>query len=137
MPEPAYKVLGDAIASVMDQAEVTTVALAKELRERGWKPDQSLISKWRQGHQRPHDINIYPDIEAICGARRGTILTLAGYVDEEVDVRAAIRADRDLTPRWRREAESFYEYCLDRSRSADEDTYPDAADSRSANSSTR
>ena len=82
MPRPAYKTLGQAIAAVMDAGGVTTVALADQLRERGWKPDQSLVSKWRNGHLRPHDLDMYPDIEAICGVPRGTILRLAGYVSD-------------------------------------------------------
>jgi len=82
MPRPAYKTLGDAIGTVMDHGGVTTVALADQLRDRGWKVDQSRMSKWRNGHERPHDIDIFPDIEAICGVPKGTILRLAGYVDD-------------------------------------------------------
>jgi hypothetical protein len=90
MPRPAYKTLGEAIASVMDLAGVTTVALAEQLRDRGWKPDQSLVSKWRNGHARPHDFDMFPDIETICGVPRGTILRRAGYVNDDGDLRTAI-----------------------------------------------
>jgi transcriptional regulator with XRE-family HTH domain len=85
MPRPAYKTLGDAIASVMDARGITTVALAQQMREREWKVDQSRVSKWRNGHARPHDIDIFPDIEAICRVPRGTIFRLAGYVDDGTD----------------------------------------------------
>jgi hypothetical protein len=95
MPRPAYKTLGDAIAAVMDHTGVTTVALADQLRERGWKPDQSLVSKWRNGHARPHDLDILPDIEAICGVPKGTILRRAGYVSDAAmaDVDGGYRID--------------------------------------------
>jgi hypothetical protein len=92
MPRPAYKTLGQAITSVMDAGGTTTIALADQLRERGWKPDQSLVSKWRNGHARPHNIDIYPDIEDICGVPRGTIFRLAGYVD---DVGGNVDLDND------------------------------------------
>lgn len=137
MPEPAYRTLGRAIASVMDQASMTTVALADRLRDRGWKPDQSLISKWRQGHQRPHDIDIYPDIEEICGAPRGMIFRLAGYVDDQVDVVDAIKADPELTERDRDACLAFYEFALDRSAKARSTSEANQAEADPSLSSTR
>jgi transcriptional regulator with XRE-family HTH domain len=115
MQEPAYEAFGAAIASVMDLAGVTTVALAERLRERGWRPDQSLVSKWRHGHQRPHDIDMLPDIEEICGVQRGTILRLAGYVTDETDLQAAILTAPDLVDAGRELLALTYEVLRKRS----------------------
>lgn len=100
MAGPAYRDLGAAISAVMDEAEpkVTTIALAEQLRARGWKVDQSLVSKWRNGHKEPVSIRIYPDIDDICGMPRGRVLRRAGYVgDDPADVTAAIMADPHLS----------------------------------------
>ena len=114
MPRPAYRPLGEAIASVMDAAKITTVALAERLRERNYKVDQSRVSKWRNGHERPSNLDTYPTIEDICGVPKGTILRRAGYVEDRYDVVTAILAAPELTEGARRIVISVY----DSSRSA-------------------
>jgi len=100
----------------MDEAGMTTVALADRLRERGWKVDQSLVSKWRHGHKEPTSVRLYPDIDETCGVPRGTVLTRAGYVavDEQCTIPRAVNADPHVNTDERRVILGIYDIALKR-----------------------
>lgn len=57
--------------------------------------DQPTVSKWARG-ERPPPLWVLPLIDDMCGERRGHILRMAGYVDDGIDVVAAINRDPAL-----------------------------------------
>lgn len=57
---------------------------------------QTTISKYARGAVQP-PLELLPAVDAACGKPRGHILRLAGYVDDEVDVVAAIENDPNIT----------------------------------------
>lgn len=54
--------------------------------------DQSLISKYARGATQP-PLDVLPKIDAACGERTGYVLRLAGYVDDDLDIAAALAVD--------------------------------------------
>lgn len=56
---------------------------------------QTTVSKWLVGKAQP-PLEHLPIVDALCGERRGHILRLAGFVDDGVDVVAAINQDPAL-----------------------------------------
>lgn len=101
MGRPHTERLGDAIAEVLTQADLSKSELARRLRVRGFKVDPSIVGKWTRGQKVPPEpLNVIPAIEEEAGVRRGTIFELAGYVSDGrgLTVEEAIARDPNLTP---------------------------------------
>lgn len=121
MPRPTIERLASALRSATDAAGVTQEQVASELGVH-----QTTVSKWLVGKTWP-PFDALPVIDALCRQPVGTVLRLAGYV-EEVDVAGAIQADPRLNPNGRKVVLAFYEFEVSRNRSASDDTNPDADD---------
>lgn len=72
--------------------------------------EQTTLSDYENARSRV-PLHVLPQIEGACGVRAGTILRLAGLVEDSVD--AAIEADPALTPFGRRTVLGFYQYTRD------------------------
>lgn len=62
--------------------------------------DQTAISRWSRGTSRPQ-LEEIAAIEAACDRPRGFVLRMAGFVDEVVDVLAAVAVDPALSDQGR------------------------------------
>ena len=71
-------------------------ALNQEEMGRRLGVHQTEISKWIKGERQPSYEHL-PAIEAAMGLPRGTLLRMAGYVDERIDAVKAVRADSRLS----------------------------------------
>lgn len=80
--------LGQAIRRVRGDVDQRVVAEAVGR-------DQGTISKWERGQASPTLEQIL-SIERALGVLAGSILRLAGYVDDPVNARQAIEADRSI-----------------------------------------
>lgn len=83
--------LGEAIRRV--RASVGQMELAKRMNDP--VVDQSRISKWERGIGHP-SLDQIRAIEDALGVRRGSVLRLAGYVEDEGSTLDTITADRAL-----------------------------------------
>jgi transcriptional regulator with XRE-family HTH domain len=71
--------------------------------------EPNTISRYANG-VREVPVSSLPKIDALCGRRRGYVLRLAGYVDDdEIDVLEAVARDDSLTPEMRRSIALNYE----------------------------
>lgn len=80
-----------AFRETYEAANVTQGQVAEAL-----EVDQPAVSRWARGERRP-PLWALPEVEKICRVPRGHILRMAGFVDDELDLRAAIRADRSIS----------------------------------------
>jgi len=89
---PAYERVGEAVRKALDDAGLRQSDIADALGV-----DPATVSKWARGLQRI-DLEYFPEIDRVCGQRRGYVLELAGFVDPPPsgDVRVAIAADPAL-----------------------------------------
>lgn len=109
--EPIGGRLSEAFRQTYESAGVSQLDIAVAL-----DVDQPTVSKWARGMRRP-PLDALPVTERLCGVPKGTILRMAGYV-EDLDagsVEQAVKADPRLTPRYRRDVMSFFEYALSQS----------------------
>ena len=91
MAEPIGGRLSEAFRQTYESAGVSQLDIAAAL-----DVDQPTVSKWARGMRRP-PLDALPVTEQLAGVPKGTILRLAGYVDDSnVDVAAAILADPRL-----------------------------------------
>lgn len=72
--------------------------------------DQSTFSGWESGRYMA-PLNVLPLIEEACGVRAGTILRLAGLVDDSTE--AVILSDADLDDRSRHAVATYYRFVRD------------------------
>lgn len=82
--------------------------------------DQQTISKYARGAVQP-SLDVVVAVEDACGAARGSILRLAGYVSDELDVASALRSDPHLDAEGRELVSSLYAYCRRKRSSEDAD----------------
>jgi len=87
---PEERRLSDAFREAYEAAGVSQTQIAEALGV-----DQPRVSKWARGESEPA-LHQLPVIDALCGQPRGHVLRLAGYVDDGVDVIAAIHQDDRL-----------------------------------------
>lgn len=110
---PAYERVGRAFRQAYEAADLQQKDIAVALGV-----DPATVSKWSRGLQRI-ELEYFPEIDKLCGVPLGTILRRAGYVapldDQALTVEQMIQGDPRLTARYRREALSFYDYCVSRS----------------------
>jgi transcriptional regulator with XRE-family HTH domain len=119
MARPVGGRLSEAFKEAYLAAGLTQLDVEAGLHERGFTNiDQPLVSKWARG-MRQIPLDVLPALDDICGHRKGYILRAAGYVDpfEDDGVEAAIKADPQLTARYKRDVLSFLAYA--RSESAE------------------
>lgn len=83
--------LAIALRQTYEDAKVSQAAIATALGV-----EQPTVSKWAKGQNRP-PLEALGVVERLAGVPLGTILRRAGYVEDMVDVRSAIAADRTLT----------------------------------------
>lgn len=57
---------------------------------------QARISKYARGESTP-PLNVLELVDAACRQPKGYVLRLAGYVDDDLDIAAAIAADRSIS----------------------------------------
>jgi transcriptional regulator with XRE-family HTH domain len=123
---PRARDLAAAIRQTYEQAGMTQVRLAATIGA-----SQAMVSRWARGEVAP-DLDTIAAVEAACGAPRGHILRLAGYVDEVTDVVSAVLVDPALSPIQRDMLLDVYRGLLKRKRSD-----PRASDSKAAATNTR
>jgi len=91
MARPAYERVGTAFRTAYEAAGLRQEDIADALGV-----DQGTVSKWARGLQRI-DLDYFPQIDQLCGHRKGYLLRLAGYVeDDPADVRSALASDPTL-----------------------------------------
>lgn len=84
---PGAESLTDAFRLACSEAGVTQEQLAEQLGVH-----QTTVSSWLVGKAKP-PLRHLPAIDALCGQPKGYILRLAGYVDDDLDVEAALAVD--------------------------------------------
>lgn len=91
MARPIGGQLSEAFRATYEEAGVSQEDIAAAL-----DVDQPTVSKWARGMRRP-PIDALPITERLCNVKLGTILRRAGYVDDDLDARAMLVADPELT----------------------------------------
>lgn len=79
--------LSDAFREAYEAAGVSQVQIAEEC-----EVDQPTVSKWARGVLQP-PLWALPIIDELCGRPKGHVLRLAGYVEDDFDVEAALAVD--------------------------------------------
>lgn len=74
--------------------------------------DQGTLSRWERSIGKGPTLDDLQSIEKVLGIRHGTILRLAGYVEDATDAREAIEADPNLLPNYKTIALESYDTCL-------------------------
>lgn len=95
--------LSDAFRDVYESAGISQVQIAEALPD----VDQPTVSKWARG-VRPPPLWVLPQVERLCAVPKGRILRLAGFVDPDLSVEAAIAQDPALDDASRRAMVTSY-----------------------------
>ena len=77
--------------------------------------DQSLISKYARGATQP-PLDALVKVDRACGRPKGYVLRLAGYVDDDLDIKAALASDPTPEPDGRGMVVRLYEMLQDDAR---------------------
>lgn len=75
--------------------------------------DVSSVGRWATG-ERSVPIEVLPMIDAMCQQPKGYVLRLAGYVDDEMSIEAAIESDPALDDFGRRAVSTYYTFVRDK-----------------------
>lgn len=110
---------GDCMARQPDRLLAAAFAKARdELKASGVSEDelavrlgvkQPTVNRWANA-ERSFELKILPVVDELCGQSRGYVLRLAGYVSDEVDIRAAIMTDPSLDEAGRDVVLHAYDY---------------------------
>lgn len=104
-----YVQLGAEIGALRSGRDLTQRQLGELIGE-----SQTTVSDYEKGVSRV-PLYVVVAIEDALGEPRGSLLRSAGYVIDPVDVIGAVRQDQSLSPRYRDEVISYYEYVRERS----------------------
>jgi hypothetical protein len=74
--------------------------------------DVSTVGRWATG-ERSVPIEMLPAIDSLCGKRKGYVLRLAGYVDDDLSIEDAIESAPELTETGRSTVLSYYRFVRD------------------------
>lgn len=103
MAEPVGGRLSAALRETVEKAGVSQIEIAERLGV-----DQPTVSRWVRGMRRP-PLDILATIEDMAGVQKGTVLRVAGYVDDDLDVITAVNADPELSDAARKVVLGVYE----------------------------
>lgn len=113
MTPPTAADLGAAIRQACKDAGITQKQIAQATAK-----DQSTISAWMNGENWAA-LGSLPIIDDLCGKPAGYILRLAGFVEPDTSVPAAIAADPLLDDSGRELVAMAYDYCVQAALNAD------------------